>query len=157
MSICIIFIPDPTSKACCTTRDGLCLFTARVAPPRLWIWVWSLWAERHSWFTLNIVWCLDNCHSKYYVLTSYQKGIDIKFAYPNNPDGWRLSGIWGKHVCVVGIQLQGSKCKPEMSNFLQKQLETCFFLIHLFFSCSVNWWWQIQSKYNRYPKNDMKM
>ena len=52
-------------------------------------------------------------------------------------------------MCVVGIQLQGRKCnnlhricieKPEMSNVKcqylpskKKQLETCFFLILLFF------------------------
>ena len=25
--------------------------------------------------------------------------IDMKFMYPNNPDGWWLSGMWGK-LCV---------------------------------------------------------
>ena len=46
--------------------------------------------------------------------------IDTKFAYPNNPDGWRLSGMWGKHVCVVGIQLQGRKCKQLTQNLYNK-------------------------------------
>ena len=86
--------------------------------------------------------------------------IDSKFGYPNNPDGWWLSGMWGKHVCVVGIQLQGRKCKNlhrictisqqcqtlNANNFLQKTAGHLLFLNPLVFSCSV------QSKYNGYQK-----
>ena len=47
--------------------------------------------------------------------------IDIKFVYPNNPDGWQLSGMWGKHVCVVGIQLQGKECNNYMESVQKSQ------------------------------------